>query len=1121
MSRIHFFLIALFFLSCENNSKGPSSSNNNGQRAIESNASDSKLFNLLSKEETNVNFINEVKQNLEMNIVSYEYLVNGAGVAIGDINNDGLPDLYFGSTLQSNKLFLNKGDLKFEDITAVAGVQAEEGFKTGVSMVDLNGDGFLDIYVCRTGKGPVNERSNLLFINNQDNTFTEKSAEFNLLDESNTNQASYFDYDLDGDLDIYLVNHPLDFENTNRISASQYGDKYIVDRAPKTDQESDRLYRNNGNNTFTNVTEQARLTNRGFGLSVCIIDINEDSYPDIFVANDYIVPDHLYINNGDGTFTDQADSYFRHTSQHSMGSDVADFNNDGHIDLYVLDMLAEENFRQKTLMSPMQYDRVASMRKFGYGNQMMRNVLQLNNGNGSFSEISEIAGVSATDWSWGALFMDFDNDSKKDLFVGNGYRMDVTNLDYMKFIRDSINKAGGGKAKLKSIDDLLDLIPTQPVHNYMFRNNGDLTFEDKSTSWGFEHETFSNGTAYSDLDKDGDMDLVINNIDQQAMIYENLSNSNPNNNYLQVQLKGNAPNTMAIGSQVRVRTGQTRQYQELYNVRGFLSSVEPLLHFGLENNSVIEEVEVIFPNNTSIMLTNVEPNQRLILDGKDAKPYQKPLIRPGYLFTETPDLISYKHDENSYVDFKREYLLPHQLSRQGPTISVGDVNGDGLDDVFVGGASEQSGAIFIQTAAGKFTLSSNAIFATDKNSEDNDSQFFDADSDGDLDLYVVSGGNEFRVGSKFLQDRLYLNDGNGVFSKAENSLPVIDQSGSTISVADFDGDKDLDVFVGSGVNPGKYPTSPISYLLQNDGGVFHDVSSTIGKQLKNAGMIRDAEWMDYNADGKIDLLITGEWMNIEFYKNTGAEFQLDNSVISENLSGWWNDLTLADFDNDGDQDIVASNLGLNCRLHASKNEPLNIYAADFDGNSSIDPIITFYENGKEFPLPQKDLLVAQIPSIKKKFVKYSPYAASTIKEVFDDSELKNALKLTANNFETSILENNGDGTFKIRPLPTRAQLSKVQSSIAVDLNKDGLLDIMMVENDFGIEVETGRLDAGNGLVLINKGDLNFEPMLVNRSGFNNPKDSREIVQLKLANGESVFVVGNNNESVTSFRLSNP
>ena len=1103
-----FFLVSPF--SCTKDNKQPDPVDQKTPQPSTKNqntATGNTSFKLLSPEESGVSFSNEINEDYVYNILTFEYLYNGGGVAIGDINNDGLADVYFSGTFVSNKLYLNKGNLKFEDITDKAGVASADGFKTGVTMADINADGWLDIFVCRTSKTDDGKKDNHVYINNHDLTFTESAAKFGLKDNSNSNHANFFDYDLDGDLDLYLLNHRLGFKDAVRLRLAQDTEGNLSRQTnPMTPFESDRIYRND-NGKFTDVSKAAGIENSAFGLSASISDINNDGYPDVYVANDYIEPDYVYINNGDGTFTDKYTEYIRHSSQNSMGSDLSDFNNDGLLDIIVLDMIADDDVRYKQLMNIMQLERYETLVKYGYGHQVARNVVQLNNGNGTFSEVGQLAGVSNTDWSWGAFFADFDNDGYKDVFIGNGYKRDVTDMDYMTYTRDSIEKSGGiTKRRYPDINTFLDMIPSTKLQNYMFRNKGDLTFENVSDTWGFTQKTFSNGTAFADLDNDGDLDLVANNIEDPAFIYENQS---AGNNYLQINLEGNKKNLLGIGTKVTVHLGDgSIQYQEMTTNRGFFSSSQAILHFGLGDKTTIEKLDIQWPDGKTQVIPNPAINQKLTVKYSDAgntklaaKAAPTPLFQNG-------DQVQFTHIENEFQDFNRERLIPHKLSRMGPHVAVGDVNGDQLEDFFIGNSMGNAPALFIQNTNGSFSKKEIEALEKDKFSEDMDALFFDADGDKDLDLYVVSGGGFKEAGNSIYQDRLYIND-NGNFSKSQ--LPKIEASGSCVSAQDYDGDGDLDLFVGGRHVPGRYPTIPQSYILQNDSGKFTDVTDKVCAEFKNAGMITDIQWGDLDGDQKAEMIVSGEWMPITVYKNDGKKLRnISTQSGTANSNGWWNCLALEDFDKDGDLDIVSGNLGQNTRLKASETAPISIVYKDFDDNGAIEPIMTYTKNGRLYPFAGRDALTKQISKIKKNFPRYAKYGTATIEDIFTKKAIDSAQRLDAKTFQTTYFENNGKGNFTAKALPSETQMAPVTNLLSDDFNKDGNTDILLIGNHSGAEPETGVYDAFNGVLLLGDGKGGFTVAKNKDIGLWASHEARDIEKLQLANGSTLYLVANNN-----------
>ncbi|MBK9012679.1 MAG: VCBS repeat-containing protein [Saprospiraceae bacterium] len=1084
-------------------------------------------FELMKPEATGVNFANNIKETFEENIITNSYLYNGGGVAIIDVNNDGLPDVYFSATQAANRLYLNKGNFQFEDITEKAGVGALGGIKTGVTVVDINGDGFQDLYVCRSGMQPTALRANMLFVNNGNSTFTEKAAEYGLDDRSASNHANFFDFDNDGDLDVYVLNHPVVWAEVNRIRAKQESQGGPITRltTPVEPWESDKLFRNDGKGHFSDVSLQMGINNRAWGLSATVSDFNGDGYLDIYVGNDYVEPDFLYINQQGKGFKDEIWRYFRHTSNHTMGVDIADINNDGLIDMATLDMTAATNQRQKELMTTMKQERFHSLVQYGYGNQQMRNMLQLNTGaapgeGDTFSDIGQLAGTWATDWSWSPLLADFDNDGRKDLYITNGYRRDVTNLDYLNYTVDSVMQIGGlNNTNFKSIDEYLNKIPTKPLRNYMFQNTDGIRFQEVSQRWGMNETSYSNGSAYADLDNDGDLDLLVNQLDGNALIYRNKTAGNTDGNWLQVALKGSPENPTGVGAKLRIRSNGSMQYQEMTPVRGFYSSSQPLFHFGLGSSTKVEKLEIRWPNGKVQTLENLPVNQRLILNLADAKTGKwEKLDSPAPIFqVATGTGIDFIHADDEFNDFNREWLIPHAFSNLGPNIAKGDVNGDGLEDFYVGGARNQAGALFIQQKNSSFKRQAVPAFEADNIFEDMGCAFFDADGDKDADLYVASGGSTYDAGSSNYQDRLYLNDGKGKFTKSpDGTLPTITSSGSCVAPFDFDRDGDLDVVVGGLVTPGRYPTAPQTLLLQNNGGKFNDVCQPLAPALAHIGMVNDLVWADLDGDKSEELIVVGEWLPVTVFKNkTGKLADATSGFGLENSNGWWNCVHIEDLDKDGDLDLVAGNLGLNSRLKATPAQPIDLYVADFDKNGSLDPVMAWFDGGKQYPLPQRDVMIKQMQGLKKDFIYHRAYGQATMEDVFKKQALGAAQKLEAKTFATTFFENKG-GKFLAHELPGSAQFSNCNQILSDDYNGDGNLDLLLVGNSYQSEVESGRNDASSGTVLLGDGKGGFVELANRQSGFWACKEARDMAVLNLANGKKLYLVANNNDLLQAY-----
>jgi len=1077
-------------------------------------AQETKLFELLSSKKTGINFKNAITETQEQNALTYENLYNGGGVAVGDINNDGLDDIYFVSNMGYNKLYLNLGNFEFQDITKEAGVGEREGWKTGVAMVDINGDDFLDIYVCYSGKQRPENRANQLFINNGDLTFDEKAKEYGLDDPSYSTQAAFFDYDRDGDMDLFLL-------TTNVIVIRER--EFDEARNVKDPYAGDKLFRND-NGKFIEVTTEAGIKANalGYGLGVAVADINQDGWLDVYVSNDYIEPDYLYINNGNGTFTDKIADNLQHISSFSMGSDIDDFNNDGWPDIITLDMLPEDNRRQKLLYGPEKYEQYAMQVMEGFYHQNMRNMLQMNNANGTFSEIGQLARISNTDWSWAPLLADYDNDGWKDLFVTNGYFRDYTDKDFLKYKSDYYFKKAVAGEKIDTFE-LANSMTSTPLHNYIFKNNGDLTFSDKSMEWGFDDYGFSNGCAYSDLDNDGDLDLIVNNHNEKASIYKNLSREIlPERNYITLRLLSETKNTRGWGSKVFLYAGGKMQYAEQMPVRGYQSCMSDKIHFGLEKNEVIDSIKVVWLSGKKKILENVTANQLIeIYENTASEFYRKGIDKNDQtIFSKIKSPIDYRHVEYGSNDFKRQPLLTTMLSNCGPVFTTGDVNGDDLLDIYVCGVKQNPGALYFQNASGTFSRSGSFAFKDDVNRTDADAIFIDMDNDGDLDLYIASGGyHNYQRADDDLQDRLYINNGSGIFTKRREALPEMKVSKSCVEAADFDKDGYADLFIGGRVIPGQYPVPPESFLLQNDGkGDFKNVTDQVLSDLNEGGMVTDAAWLDVNNDEWPDLIVVGEFMPVRVFVNeSGKNFrEATDQYFDHSPSGFWSKIKTADFDNDGDQDLLIGNFGLNSQLKASIDEPITLVYKDFDNNGTIDPILSYYIMGKSYPFASRDELLDQIYGMRKKFTTYSEYADADVNDIFSSKDLRDAPTLVADELRTTYFENTG-GKFVMGKLPLEAQFSPVYAIEVLDYNNDGNPDFLLAGNQSAIRIRMGLIDANYGELFKGDGKGNFKYVSQSVSGLKFTGDVKELKLLEI-NNSAYLLGGINNRGIEAYKL---
>ena len=1070
------------------------------------------LLTQLPSAQTNLNFVNKIIENEKINILTYEYFHNGGGVAIGDVNNDGLADVYFTGNLVPNRLFLNKGNFQFEDITKSSGTAGTQGWNTGVTMVDINNDGWLDIYVCLSGNLPDEYRANQLYVNNQDGTFTERAVEYGIADTGYATQAAFFDYDRDGDLDLYILNH-------NTLPINDFKPSEV--RKAYDPNVGDKLYRND-DGFFLAVSLGAGLyTNPlGYGLGLSIGDLNNDGWPDIYIANDFIEHDYCYLNNGDGTFRDVIKEAFPQVSQFSMGTDIADVNNDGWMDIISVDMVSEDNYRQKTTMRPMDRSVFYYAVKDGFHYQYMHNALQLNRGNEQFSNISKLAGVSNTDWSWAPLFVDLDLDGNKDFVVTNGYKKDISNKDYVAFEKKKIKAFNDGEiTNTELFKALLEAAPVTKIENYVFRNNGDYTFSKMNQAWNFDQKAFSNGAAYGDLDNDGDLDLVINNIDESAYLFRNNTVEQHSVNFVRLKLLGPTQNKLALGAKVKIRAGDLEQHYESHLTRGFQSSVDPIINVGLASHTLIDLIEVTWPDGKVSIETNLKANQLIEISYADANELSIPKDQEGHLFEDITTAISLdaRHFENDFDDFDYEVLLPHKMSNWGPALAVGDINGDNLTDFYLGGAAGFAGQLYMQGSQGAFDNQLEEAFAAHQESEDIGAAFFDADNDGDLDLYVVSGGNEFTAESSEYSDRLYYNDGEGHFSFQDGALPDCFTSGSVVRPYDFDGDGDLDLFVGGRMQPRAYPMPANSRLLINQGGTFEDGTDHFAPALKEIGMITDAIWCDYDQDKDVDLILTGEWMPLTFLRNENGQFVQADDTGLENEVGWWFSIQAADMDKDGDLDFMAGNLGLNYKYKASYEEPFEVYLNDFDNNGSLDIVLGYFEKGELFPVRGRQCSSEQMPFIQEKFPTYDLFGQANLSEIYGESSLAQSLNYRATNFASSYIENKGNGRFEVHTLPMEAQFSAINSILIHDFNGDGHLDALTAGNLFASEVETPRNDAGVGCLLLGDGNGGFSAVPPHESGLYLPYDVKKMAWTTSKDGKNILV-GPNNDRVRVIKV---
>jgi len=1087
--------------------------------ACEPNApAEAPLFRQVAPEASGVDFVNRIEERADFNILVDEFMYNGGGVGLGDFDGDGLADLYFAGNVEGNRLYLNRGDFHFEDVTKASGTAAADVWSSSITTLDFDNDGQLDIYVSATHDADPARRRNKLFLNQGPGTdgiprFVDEAATYGLADTGHTTQTVFFDYDRDGDLDLYLLHDIYILQRSSTIKSK------VTDGSSPT---TDKLLRNNGDGTYTDVSHEAGIHYEGFGLSIAVVDINRDDYPDLYISNDFITNDVLYVNNGDGTFTNRIGDYLRHQSYSSMGSDVADVNGDGLLDIMTLDMLPHTNQRVKQMLPMNRYNFYELLEQRGYEMQYVRNCLQINNGRGPdgdyrFSDLSLMAGVAATDWSWSVLLADYDNDRRKDIFISNGFPRDVTDMDFAEF-------RSGNESLFADTSELLAQIPRVKIRNFLYHNRGNLYFDDVSEAWGFEAPSFSNGAAYGDLDNDGDLDLVVNNINDPAFVYENrAAQQYPERRSLRVTFEGPPLNKGGIGALVTLEYDGHLDYYEHYPTRGYISCMAPFVLFGLGEAAVVDRLTVRWPDGREQVLEDVPADQPLQLDYTAARPPVAAKAAgseaPPPLFDRVEaDLgLDFRHSDLRFTDFRVQPLLPHLHSQDGPGLAVADVDGNGLEDLFAGNGRRHSGVLFLQQPDGRFEQRS---LGDEADSEDLGVLFFDADGDADADLYIVSGSSEFRAYDPKLRDRLFLNDGAGRFTLAADAVPDLTFAGSTVNAADFDRDGDLDLFIGGRLVPQSYPLPERSALLRNDTrdgrAAFADATEALAPGLLELGMVSAALWTDYDNDGWVDLLVAGEWMPLTFFHNEEGRL-VKADLLATPSGGWWNSIAAADFDHDGDLDYVLGNQGLNNSYRATASHPLRIYAKDFDGNGSLDHVIGAYTEGAYRPIHPKKDLVKQLNLMRRRFPRYELYGQATMDDLFSEEEMEGAYSASVHMLESAYLENRGAEGFELTPLPRSAQVAPLYGLLADDFTGDGHPDILAGGNKYGAEFITGYQDASIGLLLAGDGRGGFAPLPAQKSGFLVAGDAKGLVQLAAADGRRLLVAGQNRERLLAFR----